>query len=173
MKTISNMPLERTILFNDKLREVDGYAWDIYQESVPMSTYLVAFVVCDFVTKSNGKNFSVWTRHDAMRSMDYALSVGPRALSFLEEFFNIKYPLPKTDMIAVPDFAFGAMGESLMKGIVGAHQRRFKITFLSCTENWGLITFRETAMLYEPGVSAIGKKMTVAAVISHEIAHQV
>lgn len=114
MKTISNMPLERTILFNDKLREVDGYVWDIYQESVPMSTYLVAFVVCDFVTKSNGKNFSVWTRHDAMRSMDYALSVGPRALSFLEEFFNIKYPLPKTDMIAVPDFAFGAMGESLM-----------------------------------------------------------
>jgi aminopeptidase N len=41
------------------------------------------------------------------------------------------------------------------------------------TENWGLITFRETAMLYEPGVSAIGKKITVAAVISHEIAHQV
>lgn len=41
------------------------------------------------------------------------------------------------------------------------------------TENWGLITFRETAMLYEQGVSAIGKKMTVAAVISHEIAHQV
>lgn len=41
------------------------------------------------------------------------------------------------------------------------------------SENWGLITFRETAMLYEQGVSAIGKKMTVAAVISHEIAHQV
>lgn len=40
-------------------------------------------------------------------------------------------------------------------------------------ENWGLITFRETAMLYEQGVSAIGKKITVAAVISHEIAHQV
>lgn len=41
------------------------------------------------------------------------------------------------------------------------------------SENWGLITFRETAMLYEPGVSAIGKKITVAAVIAHEIAHQV
>lgn len=44
---------------------------------------------------------------------------------------------------------------------------------MSFAENWGLITFRETAMLYEQGVSAIGKKMTVAAVISHEIAHQV
>lgn len=41
------------------------------------------------------------------------------------------------------------------------------------SENFGLITFRETAMLYESGVSAIGKKMTVAAVICHEIAHQV
>lgn len=47
------------------------------------------------------------------------------------------------------------------------------LTEINIAENWGLITFRETAMLYEPGVSAIGKKMTVAAVISHEIAHQV
>lgn len=111
MKTLSNMPLERTIASNDKHQFVDGYVWDIYQESVPMSTYLVAFVVCDFAKKSNGKNFSVWARRDAMRSMDYSLSVGPAALSFLEEFFGINYPLPKTDMIAIPDFAFGAMGE--------------------------------------------------------------
>jgi aminopeptidase N len=53
----------------------------------------------------------VWARKDAIRSVDYALQVGPRALSFLEDFFGVKYPLPKTDMIAIPDFAFGAMGE--------------------------------------------------------------
>ncbi|CRK96557.1 CLUMA_CG010037, isoform A [Clunio marinus] len=148
MKTLSNMPIEKTVLFTDKLKYTEGYVWDIYQESVPMSSYLVAFVICDFERKSNGNNFAVWSRKDASRSLNYALSVGPRALAFLEEFFNIKYPLPKTDMIAIPDFSSGAM------------------------ENWGLITFRETAMLYEPGVSAIGKKITVAAVICHEIAHQ-
>lgn len=111
MKTISNMPLEKTILSNHRLERVDGYVWDVYKESVPMSTYLVAFVICDFERKSNGKNFAVWTRKDAIRSMDYALSVGPKVLDFLEDFFGIKYPLPKTDMIAIPDFAFGAMGK--------------------------------------------------------------
>lgn len=110
MKTLSNMPLEMTIKGNEKLREVDGYVWDVYQESVPMSSYLVAFVVSDFVSKSKG-NFAVWTRKDAIRSMDFALDVGSKVLGFLEDFFGIKYPLPKTDMIAVPDFAFGAMGK--------------------------------------------------------------
>ena len=52
-------------------------------------------------------------------------------------------------MIAIPDFAAGAM------------------------ENWGLITYRETAMLYEPGVSSEGNKQRVAVVVSHELAHQV
>lgn len=118
MTTISNMPLEKTISSDDKLQPVDGYKWDIYEESVPMSTYLVAFVICDFVTKSNGKNFAVWARKDAIRSIDYALTVGPKTLSFLEDFFGIEYPLPKTDMIAIPDFAFGAMGEFTIKSFL-------------------------------------------------------
>lgn len=113
MTTLSNMPLEKTVTSDDKLKQVDGYVWDVYEESVPMSTYLVAFVVCDFVSKSSGKDFAVWARKDAIRSMDYALKVGPKALSFLEDFFGIKYPLPKTDMIAIPDFAYGAMGKYL------------------------------------------------------------
>lgn len=82
-----------------------------------MSTYLVAFVVSDFAHKSDG-NFSVWARKDAIESANYALHVGPKILKHLEEFFQIKYPLPKVDMIALPDFNAGAM------------------------ENWGLITFR-------------------------------
>lgn len=125
MNTLSNMPLEKTVSSNDKLQPVDGYVWDIYEESVPMSTYLVAFVVCDFVTKSNGNNFSVWTRKDAIRSMDYALTVGPKALNFLEEFFGVKYPLPKTDMIAIPDFAFGAMGKLSKNFICDIKVERF------------------------------------------------
>lgn len=91
--------------------------WDVYEQSLPMSTYLLAFVVSDFSNKTSGK-FSVWTRSDAARSAEYALDVGPKLLKFLEEFFGIDYPLPKIDMIALPDFTAGAM------------------------ENWGLITFR-------------------------------
>lgn len=112
-----------------------------------MSTYLVAFVVCDFVNQTSG-NFSVWTRSDAVTSARYALEVGPKILKYLEQFFDIKYPLPKMDMIALPDFSAGAM------------------------ENWGLITYRETAMLYEENVSANSNKQRVVTVVAHELAHQ-
>lgn len=94
-----------------------GYVWDHYEESVPMSTYLVAFVVSDLANKSNG-NFTVWARKEAITSTNYALDVGPRLLKYFEEYFGIRYPLPKLDMIALPDFSAGAM------------------------ENWGLITYR-------------------------------
>ena len=82
-----------------------------------MSTYLVAFVVSDFKARRLG-NFSTWARVESLQSANYALQMGPQILEFLEGFFNIPYPLPKTDMIAIPDFAAGAM------------------------ENWGLITYR-------------------------------
>lgn len=93
------------------------YEWDYFAESVPMSTYLVAYSISDFSKLSKG-NFSVWARHDAIQSASYALSMVPKALKFFEDFFDIPFPLPKIDMIALPDFASGAM------------------------ENWGLITYR-------------------------------
>lgn len=83
-----------------------GYVWDEFQESVPMSTYLLAFVVSDFKNLTDGK-FSVWTRPEAIDSARYALEVGPKILAFFEEYFDIKYPLPKIDMIALPDFSAG------------------------------------------------------------------
>lgn len=101
-------------LYSDGL---DDYVWDIFEESVPMSTYLLAFVVSDFVNRTSGR-FSVWARPDAIRSAGYALEIGPKLLDFMESFFGIGYPLPKIDMVALPDFTAGAM------------------------ENWGLITFR-------------------------------
>ena len=101
------------------------YVWDHYQESVPMSTYLVAFVVSDFASMStneeqqgNGTRFKVWARKAALAQAHYSLEIGPRILEYFEEYFGIKYPLPKIDMIALPDFQAGAM------------------------ENWGLITYR-------------------------------
>lgn len=80
--------------------------------------------------------------------MDFAKEVGPKALKFYEKFFNIDYPLPKQDMIAIPDFSAGAM------------------------ENWGLITYRESYLLYDPKVSTKTSQHSVASVIAHELAHQ-
>lgn len=94
------------------------YVWDEYQESVPMSTYLVAFVVSDFSNISSGDKFAVWTRKEAIKQAKYSLEIGPKILNYYEKYFGIDFPLPKVDMIALPDFAAGAM------------------------ENWGLITFR-------------------------------
>ncbi|XP_065076994.1 aminopeptidase N-like [Ochlerotatus camptorhynchus] len=145
MVSLSNMPKLKT--YNAPEHGLEDYVWDIYQQSVPMSTYLVAFVVCDFVHLSSG-NYAVWTRSDAISSARYALDVGPKILKYLEQFFDIKYPLPKMDMIALPDFSAGAM------------------------ENWGLITYRETAMLYEENVSANSNKQRVATIVAHELAHQ-
>lgn len=94
------------------------YVWDEYEQSVPMSTYLVAFVVSDFVNISSESRFSVWARFGAISQAKYALEIGPKCLRYFEEYFDIDFPLPKLDMIALPDFAAGAM------------------------ENWGLITYR-------------------------------
>lgn len=95
------------------------YVWDHYERSVPMSTYLVAFVVSDFdVQKSEDGTFRVWARHEAINQSQYSLKIGPKILKCYEDYFKIKYPLPKMDMIALPDFSAGAM------------------------ENWGLITYR-------------------------------
>ena len=80
--------------------------------------------------------------------MDYALEKGPDVLTYYEEFFNVSFPLPKQDMIAIPDFVSGAM------------------------EHWGLITYRETNLLYDDRESSSANKQRVATVVSHELAHQ-
>ncbi|KAF5289209.1 hypothetical protein FQR65_LT00096 [Abscondita terminalis] len=143
MSTISNMPR----ISSEAVKGMENYEWDHYAESVPMSTYLVAFVVSDFVSLKNG-NFSVWVRKEAELQAKYSLDAGPKILKYFEDFFQIKFPLPKVDMIALPDFAAGAM------------------------ENWGLVTYRETAMLYEEGVSSRSSLQRVTSVIAHELAHQ-
>lgn len=148
MTSVSNMPQSGP---SNPVDGVPGYVWDHYQESVPMSTYLVAFAVTDFVSLRStapGPTFAVWTRREAIQQARYALDIGPRVLQYFEKYFNIKYPLPKMDMMAMPDFAAGAM------------------------ENWGLITYREIAMLYQEGVSMTSNRQQVATVVSHELAHQ-
>lgn len=80
--------------------------------------------------------------------MEYAKTLGPQVLKFYENYFDIKFPLPKMDMMAVPDFSAGAM------------------------ENWGLVTYRESYLLYSPEQSSTSNQQAVASVVAHELAHQ-
>ncbi|XP_059158616.1 aminopeptidase N-like [Physella acuta] len=151
----SMISLANTLLVNTQPAfTVDGvdYVRDTYLPSPKMSSYLVAFVVCDFSFKSavskNGVLFRAWTTNSSIDQIDYALSVGTETLSFYEDFFGIRFPLPKQDMIGIPDFASGAM------------------------ENWGLITYRQKYLLYEEGKSNEYDKEIVTFVVTHELAHQ-
>ena len=147
MTAISNMPVKSS---SPQVEGLPTYVWDHFDVSRNMSTYLVAFVVADFVNlhSDQNKNVSVWARKSAIDQASYALQVAPKVLKYYEEFFQIGFPLPKIDMVAIPDFAAGAM------------------------ENWGLITYRETDLLYQAGVSTAANKQRVATVVAHELAHQ-
>uniref|UniRef100_A0A672FBB4 Aminopeptidase n=1 Tax=Salarias fasciatus TaxID=181472 RepID=A0A672FBB4_SALFA len=118
-----------------------------------MSTYLLAFIVSEFANISSTPDAKVliriWAREKAIKEGqgDYALNKTGPILAFLENYYNSTYPLSKSDQIALPDFGAGAM------------------------ENWGLITYRETSLLYDPAVSSNGDLEWVATVISHELAH--
>ncbi len=117
-----------------------------------MSTYLLAFLVGEFehVEKvtPEGVIVRVYGVPGTANQMGFALETGVRSLSFYNEYFGIPYPLPKLDMIAVPDFGAGAM------------------------ENWGAVTYRETALLLDPDQTSLSHKQRVAEVITHELAHQ-
>lgn len=89
-----------------------------------MSTYLVAYSINDFeyreapIKMKDDVKFRIWARRDAIDQVEYAKVVGPKVLKYYEEYFDIKFPLPKMDMIAIPDFSAGAMenwGESFLR----------------------------------------------------------
>ncbi|CAG0894462.1 unnamed protein product [Darwinula stevensoni] len=132
--------------------EQPGYVWEQFETSVPMSTYLVAFAVARF--KSVDKNatarqipYKVWARPDMIDYAQKAAEYGPAILEHFEEYFKIDYPMPKMDMIALPDFAAGAM------------------------ENWGLITYREEYLLYEGSQTPAATLVRIVYIIAHELAH--
>ncbi|XP_050971956.1 aminopeptidase N isoform X2 [Labeo rohita] len=124
-----------------------------FEPTEKMSTYLLAFVVSEFTNIRSPPEANVliriWGRREAIESGqgDYALNVTLPVLKYLENYYNTTYPLSKSDQIALPDFAAGAM------------------------ENWGLITYRELSLFYDPKVSSTEDKEWVATVITHELAH--
>ncbi|XP_041643410.1 leucyl-cystinyl aminopeptidase [Cheilinus undulatus] len=142
--TLSNMPKAKTTQLSNELMQ------DEFERSVSMSTYLVAFVVANFTPISQNVSdtlVSVYSVPEKKEHTGYALDAGTKLLQFYNDFCEIKYPLKKLDLVAIPDFLAGAM------------------------ENWGLITFRETSLLVGKQSSTL-EKQVVASVIAHELAHQ-
>lgn len=117
-----------------------------------MSTYLLAFIVGE-LNYVETKNFRVPVRVYATPDKDiehgrFSLELAAKTLAFYEKEFDSDFPLPKMDMVAVPDFSAGAM------------------------ENWGLITYRVADVLFDEKTSGASTKERVAEVVQHELAHQ-
>uniref|UniRef100_A0A8C2H5V9 Aminopeptidase n=1 Tax=Cyprinus carpio TaxID=7962 RepID=A0A8C2H5V9_CYPCA len=122
-----------------------------FEPTKNMSSYLLALVVSDYtnVTSANDTLIRIWARKKAIEDGhgDYALNITGPILKFFENYYSVPYPLSKSDQIALPDFYFGAM------------------------ENWGLVTYRETNLLYDPVISSNANKERTATIIAHELAH--
>jgi aminopeptidase N len=115
-----------------------------------MSTYLVAFLVGDFKCskgKSDGTPIRVCATPDKAKLTKFALDEAEKTLHYYNDYFGIRYPMPKLDMVAIPDFEAGAM------------------------ENFGCITYRETGLLVDKNGS-IDSKKNVEVDVTHEMAHQ-
>ena len=122
-----------------------------FAPTLKMSTYLVAMLVGDFVCRegaSDGTPIRICSTPDKLPLTAFALAAAEQQLAFYNRYFGIKYPFGKLDIVAVPDFAAGAM------------------------ENTGAITFRERLLLVEEDRASLNVRKNVANVISHEIAHQ-
>lgn len=143
---LGNMPVK-------KQGEKEGRLTTTFDTTPRMSTYLLALVMGELqsttATTKTGIDVSVWaTPAQKPTSLNYALGEAVAIIEFFEDYFGVPYPLPKADHVAVPDFGAGAM------------------------ENWGLITYRETALIADETKSSINARQYVTAVIAHELSHQ-
>jgi aminopeptidase N len=142
---LGNMPATDT-------HTIDNRLVTTFATTPRMSSYLLAFVIGDLhavegVT-AHGVEVRVWaTLAQPTTELAWALQTAIKSVDYLEDYFGVTYPLPKLDHVAVPDFMAGAM------------------------ENWGLITYREIALLAGDDTSIDGRQY-VARVIAHETSHQ-
>lgn len=135
-----------------KLSALSSQLRTTFEKTPRMPTYLLAFVYGEMGYKEAKTKDGVTVRTYAtpanVEFTDFALDVAVKCLEFYNDYFGIDYPLPKCDLIALPDFASGAM------------------------ENWGCITFREQSLLVDPSNTSLSGKQYVAMVVAHELAHQ-
>ncbi|BFI73554.1 leucyl aminopeptidase [Nanoarchaeota archaeon] len=122
-----------------------------FKETPPMSTYLLYLGIGKFdylEDKYKDKRIRIVADKDKAKDGEFSLQWAKDVLEFYEKYSSIDYPLEKLDLIAVPDFAAGAM------------------------ENWGAITFRETALLYKEDTYSFSQKLRTMEVVAHELWHQ-
>lgn len=148
---LSNMP-EKGVS-----KSKHGFKVVSFDRTPIMSTYLLAWAFGDFEyvedftqRKYNGKPMPVrvYTTKGLKEQARFGLKNASQVVDYFSEIFGIDYPLPKLDLLAVHDFSHNAM------------------------ENWGLITYRTTAILFDEQHSAAKYKNRVAYVVAHELAHQ-
>ncbi|HEY5551407.1 MAG TPA: M1 family metallopeptidase, partial [Opitutaceae bacterium] len=144
---VSNMPVSDERVIGGGLREV------VFARTPSMSTYLLALFAGEFETLEGGTDgvaVRIITTEGKRDSAAYALESARRILDYMHGYFGAPYPLPKLDLIGVPNaFAtFGAM------------------------ENWGCISFIDSILLFDPASGSAGDRQRVFSIIAHEIAHQ-
>lgn len=143
---LGNMPIKNQRVENESLVTS-------FETSPRMSSYLLAWVVGELQKKSaktiSGVEVNIYaTPAQPAESLDFALDIATRGIEFFDEYFETPYPLPKSDHVALPDFSSGAM------------------------ENWGLVTYREIALLTDPKTGSLATKQQAALTITHELSHQ-
>ncbi|XP_016349241.1 thyrotropin-releasing hormone-degrading ectoenzyme [Sinocyclocheilus anshuiensis] len=147
-QSLSNMPVEAST------SDEDRWVTNHFSRTPRMSTYYLAWAVCNFTYREavtdSGVVIRLYARPDAIQSGsgDYALHITKRLLHFYQDYFKVKYSLPKLDLLAVPKHPYAAM------------------------ENWGLSVFVEQKILLDPDVSSFSYQMELTMVVVHEICHQ-
>ena len=147
----SHTAVSNTLPINIK-KHSEGYKMVSFSPTPRMSTYLLAFIIGEFKyiegKTKEGVQIRVFTTPNKIHQANFALEVAIKSLEFYNEYFDIPYPMPNLDLIAIPDFEPAGM------------------------ENWGAITFRESSVLIDENNSSLSNKQWVATTIIHELAHQ-
>ncbi|XP_011496000.1 PREDICTED: puromycin-sensitive aminopeptidase [Ceratosolen solmsi marchali] len=143
---LSNMPIKSTLSVFSNMQTIE------FETTPIMSTYLVAIVIGEFDyiedNSSDGVLVRVYTPKGKQEQGRFALHVATKVLPYYKSYFDIPYPLPKIDLIAISNLSAGAM------------------------ENWGLVTYRETCLLVDSHNTSAVVKQWVALIVGHELAHQ-
>jgi puromycin-sensitive aminopeptidase len=144
-RVLSNAPVRRTQRLSGRRKTVH------FAETPPLSTYLIALAVGELESSRpicvGPTPIRVWHTPGKRRLSGFALEAARECLQRLERYFGVPYPYAKLDLVAVPDFEFGAM------------------------ENAGAVFFRETLLLLDPSTSTLTERKRAAEVICHELAH--
>ncbi|KAK4880864.1 hypothetical protein RN001_004183 [Aquatica leii] len=144
--SISNEELENSVPLDSER------VLDVYRETKRMSTYLLAFIVTEYASTEVKQGQRVFGDRPAIKNgeANFALEMGIEILSALEEYTEHRYAFNKIDQIGIPDkyFQAGAM------------------------ENWGLVTYRKSLIIYPYDYQVTKGLQKTVAIISHEYSHQ-